>query len=97
MRLSRPLLPALALSLAACTQFPEVDASISDTARAADYPALVPLDTLKARMDAPSLDPASARDLDTRAARLKARAAALQRRSVIDPATRERMRRGVQP
>lgn len=44
------LIPILAAALAACSQFPELDASVSDQTRRAPYPDLVPLDTLTARI-----------------------------------------------
>ena len=72
---------------AACTQFPEVDATVGRDTRTADYPALVPVETLQARMNSPTLTPAAAPAFDTRVAGLKARAAALKRRSVVDRAT----------
>lgn len=49
MRLTLPFL----LLLAACAQFPALDGTISDAARAAPYPTLQPLPTLQ---DAPPED-----------------------------------------
>ncbi|MFD2854643.1 hypothetical protein ACFSZS_07500 [Seohaeicola zhoushanensis] len=44
MPLPRPALAAL-LALAACTQVPELGDVVPPDLRAADYPALIPLDT----------------------------------------------------
>lgn len=88
----RRLVPLLALSLAACTQFPELDARLTEADRTAPYPALVPLAPLLARADAASAAPVA--DLAGRLAALNARAAAL-RGPVIDAATTGRMAAGV--
>ncbi len=68
------LLCAAALALGACAPFPEVAASSGMTGA---YPPLLPIDQLLAEVDAPPADPGPA--LSVRAARLKARAAALGR------------------
>jgi len=91
-----PLALAALLAVTGCSQFPEVDASVSDATQHAAYPELVPLETLRARMDAPTLSPTAAASFDARVARLKARAAGLKRQSVVDDATHGRMRDGVQ-
>jgi len=100
---SRPAL-CLALATAAfaagCSTHPQLDAIISDEIGASDYPALVPADglyaaaaaraprdgatTLVASADSP------APEIDSRAARLKARAASL-RGDVIDAASKDRL------
>jgi hypothetical protein len=71
-RLILALLSAVTL-LAACAPFPEVDAMATDTG---PTPRLAPIDDLLAQADSPAADPASG--LQTRAARLKARAAAIK-------------------
>jgi hypothetical protein len=70
-QLSLPVL--LWFGLAACTQFPEVDASTPASAQAAAYPELLPIDALLQTDD----------DLDTEAtkAELAARAEALRLRA----------------
>jgi hypothetical protein len=75
----RPHLIALlaSVALSACAPFPELDAMPQDTG---PTPKLAPIDSLLAQADAPSPDPAPA--LQGRAARLKARAAAIK---VIPP------------
>lgn len=78
--------------LSACTDnLPSVDATISPEARAADYPALVPLPDLIARSQTDSTIEVETERLAARVARLKARARALQGRSIIDGATRLRL------
>lgn len=80
---------ALALALAACTaSLPDIDATISETARTADYPTLQPLPDLIARSEAGSTVEVQTQALIGRVARLKARASALKGRSIIDGATR---------
>lgn len=80
--------------VAGCAQFPELDSALTDRARQAPYPELLPVETLKARVDAPRISETAAEDMAARVAGLKARAAAL-RRTVIDGATRARMQDGV--
>lgn len=81
--------------LPGCTQFPQLDATISDTTRRAPYPDLVPLEGLRARIDGTRIAPDTAESVTTRADRLRARAARL-RGPVIDAPTRVRMRKGVE-
>lgn len=97
--------PSLALALIAafgagaplpgCTQFPQLDATLSDEVRRAPYPDLVPLDSLQDRMEMTQVQPGTLPAIEERIARLKARAAGL-RGSVIDSAARARMQAGVQ-
>ncbi len=58
--------------LAACTPFPELTGTISDSARAAPYPVLTPLPTL------PTATGEDADQLAARAAALRARAAQIR-------------------
>lgn len=81
---------AISLSLCGCAQFPDLDAAISDQARRADYPALVPAEELTARVDEPRIDENAADTLSARVARLRARAQSL-RGSVLDSPTRARL------
>ena len=82
------------LLLAGCADFPQLDASVSDRARAAAYPRILPLDGLLAVADARPEGAAAAGlgNLPARLARLQARANAMRGRPVIDPATRARLR-----
>jgi len=83
---------ALFLALAACTQFPELEGTISPDLENADYPDLVPLEPLLARAAPAIADPVeTTKALDTRVAALRARANALQRRAILDNGTRTRL------
>ncbi len=91
----------LALVLAGCTQFPELDRTIEPGAEAADFPDLVPLEPILAAQASPEKRSQQAQETreaeETVAARqeaLRARADTL-RGGVIDPETQDRMRRGV--
>ena len=87
----------LALSLAACAQFPALDGTVPPSAQAASYPTLVPLEPLLAGIEATSTDPvATSSSVNARVARLKNRAAQL-RQTVIDGETRTRMSGGIAP
>lgn len=78
--------------LSACTQFPELDAQLSATSERADYPELVPIDTLLDGRRLPSTQGARiAESVETRAAALKARANRL-RGTVLTAADRARLR-----
>lgn len=80
---------ALAAALAACTaNLPDIDATISDAARTADYPTLQRLPDLIARSEEGSTVEVQTDALAARVARLKARANALKGRSIVDGATR---------
>ena len=69
-------LPVLLLCLGACAQFPALDGTISDAARAAPYPQLTPIPDFD---ETPvQADPAT----DARIAALQARAAALRRTDI---------------
>ena len=68
--------------------------TVTDTARYAPYPDLVPLDGLQARIAETRIAPETVGDTETRIARLKARAARL-RGTVIDSGTRQRMKDGI--
>lgn len=86
---------ALAGAVSGCSQFPELDASVSDTVRAQPFPGLVPLDGLQARLDSTQITPETGPALEARVAQLKARADRL-RGEVIDAPTRDRIKAGVQ-
>lgn len=81
----------LCLALTACTQFPELDGAVTPDLKNADFPALVPLDPLRAQATAVVGDPVETTNrLENRVAALRARAAALQRRPIVDASTRSR-------
>ncbi len=66
------------LALAGCTQFPELDAVVSPSAKSAPYPRLQPLDDILAQANASTTDPvAVSANLAARVAALRARAAVL--------------------
>lgn len=92
-----PALLALG-ALAACAEFPEIAARIPAGERSAAPPALVALGPVLAAADRAILDTrateAAVAEVETRVARLRARAAGL-RGPVIDRATRARMQTGV--
>ncbi|MFG6509881.1 hypothetical protein ACGYK6_13045 [Sulfitobacter sp. 1A15333] len=68
--------------LAGCTQFPELDRTITPALEAAPYPDLVPIDPLLAKATAGRIDPARTEAaLTGRAANLEARAARVSRTS----------------
>ena len=79
--------------MAACTQFPELDATATPGVAETPYPDLLPLERLLAG-GAPLATPDMRAGVEARAAALQARAERL-RAPVIDPRTRDRMDRGV--
>ena len=92
MRLIVLILP---LVLVGCTQFPELDSAVSANGQNADYPALVPIQTLLAQSNRVGPTPEQiVADLDARVLALQNRAARL-RGPVVDASTRKRMRNGV--
>jgi hypothetical protein len=76
--MSLRLAVCVALLLAGCSGMPEVAARESAEAQAAPWPRLAPLPDLLADADAPSRAKPAEAELDARAARLRARAAALR-------------------
>ncbi len=94
MRRNLALALLIALGAAGCTQFPELDATLTDEARAAPYPDLVPLDGLQARINGTNTDPETVPTIEARITGLKSRASGLSG-TVIDSATRARMEAGV--
>ncbi len=88
----RVFIASILLALGACTQFPELDDRLSETARRSDYPALVPLEPLLAARSAPAdRGPDITGSLQSRVASLNARASRL-RRNVLSNAERARLR-----
>ena len=94
----RPLKIALLCLTAACTQFPELDATLDQATLDAPYPDLVPLGPLLAQADGIAqtgqTSATAQASFDSRLARLRAQAARL-RGPVVDRATRARMARGI--
>ncbi|MCR8826289.1 hypothetical protein [Pseudosulfitobacter koreensis] len=83
---------AAPLALAACAQFPELDAAISERAKAADYPELVNVAPILARAENDGPAPAVVQgNLEARVAALRSRAARIKGSSVIDSADRTRL------
>ncbi|MEP1352514.1 MAG: hypothetical protein ABJX32_18480 [Tateyamaria sp.] len=82
----------LCLTLAACTQFPELDGTVAPDLRDADFPQLVPIEPLL-NANAPVVaDPIqTTQALDGRIAALRARAAALQESDVVDAETERQL------
>ena len=87
-----PALLGLGLALAACTTFPEIDAVETPGVDSAPYPDLVPIGTLL-ETGPPRATPEIRAGVESRAAALRSRAAALQG-PIVDPQTRSRMEAG---
>jgi len=66
------------LLIAGCTQFPDVDSTLSDQALAADYPTLAPMDQVLADAGSTEIDDESIEEVEARAESLRARADALR-------------------
>lgn len=81
---------SIILCLAGCSQFPELDDTISPAARAAAYPDLVPAEDLRAELANAQITDDTTSSLEARVAALQARAARL-RGTVIDQASRNRL------
>jgi len=79
--------------VAACSDFPQLDDTISEADRAAAFPDLVNLDTLLSDVPTGSVQTAS-NDLDARLAALQSKAARL-RGAVLTTPERNRLARGV--
>lgn len=83
---------ALQLLLVACTQFPELDAAVSERAKAADYPELVDVGPILARTaDTGPAPEVQQRNLENRVAALRNRAERLKSTRVIDSPARTRL------
>lgn len=78
------------LGAVACAEDPLVRGQMSDAARRADYPHILPLDELLANRTAPVDVAILTGSLSNRAAALRARASRL-RAPIVDSATRTRM------
>lgn len=85
---------SLLTGLAGCGDFPELENSAS--ARAADYPELLPIDGLLAQAKGAQITPDTVESLDARIARLKAAAEALSV-PVIDADAMDRLHDSIAP
>lgn len=83
----------MVLGMAACAEFPEVDAALATGTPSRDYPALLPFEDLLVA-DAPLIAESDEAALLARAEALRNRADRL-RGPVIDTQTRDRMNDGV--
>lgn len=83
----------LCLTLGACVEFPQLDDRVAEADRTAPFPDIIPLSQILTQAEAQVAPPAP-RDLGARIADLNARADRL-RGTVVDAATRARMRAGI--
>lgn len=75
----------VAATLTGCVQFPDIDDATDQTIRDADHPTLIPLDPVLSSIKTAELDTTETQtQLETRAAGLNARAAALRRAGPTD-------------
>lgn len=80
------------LALAGCTQFPDLDGTVAPDLEQADFPDFLPTDQLRAGAATSATDPGkTTAALDARIAALRSRAAALQRRRIVDEADQTRL------
>jgi len=77
--------------LAGCSDFPQLDSAVSDAARDADFPQLVPKSQILANANDIQISPQTTAGLKNRASGLRTRAARL-RGPVLSSATRARLR-----
>jgi len=94
LRLRASLLAALVLGVTGCTQFPELDARLTEADLQAQPPALIPAERILAGTDTQAIGPDTQSALDDRVAALQNRAEAL-RGTALEPETRARMQAGV--
>ena len=90
------MVSALALAVAGCAEFPDLNSTVSPELETAAFPKLVPVEPLLARADEVQITDETSAGIAARVARLRARAARLKG-SVVDRGTRARMRDGVAP
>lgn len=88
-------LMATLLLTGACTQFPELDSTITPALKAAEFPTLTPIAPVLAAAQTGGIEPVqTAAGIDARVAALKARAASL-RGSVLSGNERQRLAQGL--
>jgi len=88
--LHRLVICAIFAALVGCSEFPALDAAVSDRARNADYPEIVPLHDLVASVP-PVPTGLGVGNLTYRLQNLRVRAAYARSRPVVDAETRRRM------
>lgn len=89
-------LPLAILLLVGCTQFPELDHTVTKETNDARYPALVPIEPLIAQSRSTDVDPVETEaSLQARLASLRARANRL-RGSVLSGREKQRLEAGLQ-
>lgn len=88
--LAVPLILAVCLAQAGCTEFPELDERETREARAADFPDLLPIESLSDPGKPSRIDAQTQAVLEARISNLRVRAAGL-RKSVMDPNARNRL------
>ena len=76
---------------AGCSDFPQLDNAVSETARNADFPGIVPKSQILANANDVQISPQTTAGIRNRASGLRARAARL-RGPVLSSATRARLR-----
>lgn len=92
---ARVLLCLFVSALAACTQFPELEGTISPEAADAAYPELLPLEPILAQANGSSIDPTAEQGaIQGRVASLRARADRL-RGSVLTGQEKRRLEQGL--
>ena len=90
--MTRALPVFFCLVLGACAQFPELDGTVAPDLEDADFPSLVPLESLLSTNGRVVDNPAqTTQNLEARIAGLRARAAALHRRDIVDASTEARL------
>ena len=81
------IMAMLAVTAAGCTQFPDLDRTLTPELEQSAYPDLVPLDPLLARAEQTGVEPVQATAaIDGRVAALRARAAGLSGAARTGPA-----------
>ncbi len=78
----------LLLAVAGCIEVPELDQTITEEAKRAPYPNLVPVEPIRAAVPKPQIGPGLAPSLDARADALKNKADSLKNSPEVDLAAR---------
>lgn len=93
-RVRASLLAALVLGVTGCTQFPELDARLTEADLQAQPPALIPAERILAGTDTQAIGADTQSTLEDRVAALQTRADTL-RGTALEAETRARMQAGV--
>lgn len=88
--LRRGVLLFVGFALAACTQFPDLNQSVSPEARNGDFPALVPVEVLRADAPPQQVTDTTTTSLEARVAALRSRASRLKG-TVLNRSARARL------